>query len=649
MPFQKLLTVILFFSISIAHAQNKPFLFYPEKPTQGATIHFTYNPVNTALAGLKKIEAVVYLANTTCKAKDVPLNKTGQHYTGSFKLDTTSSGFFIVFSSGNIIDINTNEGYASMVYNKGGNPVIDAPIILANFYNYFGNRYAGIDIQPTKSLSIIEKEWIEHPELHSKFYATYTSLLSNVKKKEAAPEILPILSAELLKNNLTEADYSSIASVYDALKYKTQADSLRLEKKKKFPNGIWKKEETSSSLLAMTDPQKMEEALIDYIKRYPPITKDEKGTVNYIYSTIASFYAAGKENANLDKYMELAQKLPAADRADLFNRTSWYFARKDTLIGFCEKISKLAIQWTKEQIIEPTEPRPDDRSKKQWIKDLQEYCSMYANTYATVLLKQKKYSEGVKYAKQAAEFEEMKDAAYNETYAMLLEKTATPKAIQSKLEMLVAKGNATKETITIFRKALIKNLSSTANADAYLNKLTKTSSANKREALFKTLLNEEAPLFTLKNSAGATISLLSLKGKIVVVDFWATWCGPCKASFPAMQKAVDKYKDNPNIVFVFINSFEGDESFEERKKGITSFMAQNKYTFNVLYDEKSKDDPDTYKVAAQYKVSSVPTKFIIDGFGKIRFKVGGYSDSDDEAIEEITAMIDMLISTKKEN
>jgi len=149
--------------------------------------------------------------------------------------------------------------------------------------------------------------------------------------------------------------------------------------------------------------------------------------------------------------------------------------------------------------------------------------------------------------------------------------------------------------------------------------------------LRKSMINEKAPVFALVDLNGKKIDLGELKGKVVIVDFWATWCGPCKASFPGMQKMVNKYKDDPNVKFVFIDTWErGDE----KQKNAAEFIANNKYSFHVLMDN---DD----KVVAEFKVEGIPTKFVIDKNGMVRFKAVGFDGSDDKLMTELTAMIEM--------
>jgi thiol-disulfide isomerase/thioredoxin len=119
-----------------------------------------------------------------------------------------------------------------------------------------------------------------------------------------------------------------------------------------------------------------------------------------------------------------------------------------------------------------------------------------------------------------------------------------------------------------------------------------------------------------------------LKGKTVVLDFWATWCGPCKEAFPAMQAMVNKYKDDPTVQFLFVDTYEhGDD----KEKNASDYITGHKYTFRVLMD-------NTDEVAKEYKAKSIPAKFVIDKNGSLRFRATGFS-SEAELMEEIEAMV----------
>ena len=175
--------------------------------------------------------------------------------------------------------------------------------------------------------------------------------------------------------------------------------------------------------------------------------------------------------------------------------------------------------------------------------------------------------------------------------------------------------------------------------ETYLANLEKAALEKERAEWIKKMINIPAPSFSLTNLKGETVSLASLKGKIVILDYWATWCGPCVSSFPGMQKALNKYASNPNIVFLFVNTWQTEEN---REKLVTDFITAKKYNFNVLYDTKNVKDPSKFDVVSAYKVDGIPTKFVIDGDGNIRFKAVGFSGSDDGVVKEIDSMISLL-------
>ncbi|OGU60304.1 MAG: hypothetical protein A2X64_03675 [Ignavibacteria bacterium GWF2_33_9] len=113
-------------------------------------------------------------------------------------------------------------------------------------------------------------------------------------------------------------------------------------------------------------------------------------------------------------------------------------------------------------------------------------------------------------------------------------------------------------------------------------------------------VGSQAPDWALLDANGNKVSLNSLKGKVVVLDFWATWCNPCKIVMPTIQKIHDKYKSK-NVLVYGVNTWE--------KSDASKFMKENKYTYGLLL----KGD----KVAENYKVTGIPSLYVIDKNGKI--------------------------------
>jgi thiol-disulfide isomerase/thioredoxin len=172
-----------------------------------------------------------------------------------------------------------------------------------------------------------------------------------------------------------------------------------------------------------------------------------------------------------------------------------------------------------------------------------------------------------------------------------------------------------------------------AQWETYIADLEKESKEKRRAELAKLMINEAAPPFTLKSIDGSEVSLASLKGKIVIVDFWATWCGPCIASFPGMKKAVEKYKADADVKFVFIDTWENGEK-DKVKKSVADFIEKNAYPFHVLMDYDNK-------IVEQFKVEGIPTKFVIDANSNVRFKSVGFGGNADALVDELAIMIEM--------
>ena len=144
----------------------------------------------------------------------------------------------------------------------------------------------------------------------------------------------------------------------------------------------------------------------------------------------------------------------------------------------------------------------------------------------------------------------------------------------------------------------------------------------RRIALDSRREDRPAPAWELRDLSGKTVKMSDFKGKLIVMDFWGSWCPPCREELPSFQAMYDKYKDR-GVVFLGMN-WERAAEPGARMKAVTDFMARNKYTFPVIIDH------DRVAVEA-YEIEGFPTVFVIDKTGTIRYRNVGY----DEGVEQI--------------
>jgi len=134
-----------------------------------------------------------------------------------------------------------------------------------------------------------------------------------------------------------------------------------------------------------------------------------------------------------------------------------------------------------------------------------------------------------------------------------------------------------------------------------------------------------APAFQLHSAASTDLSLGDLKGQVVLINFWASWCGPCRQEMPVLEQLYKKYKA-AGFTLVGVN-------VEPKSADAEGFLKSTPVSFPILFD------PDS-KVSKLYEVSGMPSTVILDRAGKVRYIHHGYKPGEEsEYLDQIRALV----------
>ncbi|PZR28099.1 MAG: hypothetical protein DI535_08040 [Citrobacter freundii] len=446
--------------------------------------------------------------------------------------------------------------------------------------------------------------------------------------KETDTTALQAKLASLLSGN-SENDANLVLQYYSR-----KNDAVNWEKTKeivvrRFPLGFQAKQDATGKLYAEQDPAAKEQLYKDFESKF----KEAPGGM--LAFDVAASYAQQKKNVDKEKVLYYYNRIAAPG---LTNNLKLIVIQNLLQSGETEMAARLTREGLDALRIEVANPPAAQQPAEQGrpvANPKMEYHA-FQLMYAKVLSSQGNHKEALSYARDAYNADPKSGEAQTIYVTALIANNELKEAFPL-LEKQYRKGNITKDLKQKFKDTYV---AAKGSSNGYTELIGSIEKELRDSALVKIARlkgdQSEAPTFTLKNMDGKAVSLASLKGKVVIIDFWATWCGPCKKSFPAMQMAVDKYKNDKDVVFLFIDTW---ERIDKPLPAVKTFIKDNKYTFNVLMDLK---DPATQKcdVIESYKVSGIPTKFVIDKNGKIAFRMTGFSGGDESSVAEISAMIE---------
>ncbi|MCR4033579.1 MULTISPECIES: TlpA disulfide reductase family protein [Flavobacterium] len=595
----KKIYILLFLTVvNSLFSQNGKIYLKNSKFKVGAENTYVYEPPK----GL--IIEENYKANfiTTLPSEDnstfKKLVKKGKNYEFTTKVADSARTLLVVIINGQkMIDTNNDQGY--IVYLKTQNEVersktLANEIVIKGYGNYvFKLKTAS---KPEDQIVAYEKLFEKYPSLKSdKAYMSYLYQKFNVTQGKNNEENLAFAAKCLEKN--TEEYLMMALNLYDMNKMPEEKDKLEKEILAKYPTGMLA---TNKFLTRFAShPNKTEDYILKSIDTCKTKFKDQsKGALSRLYYNLVDIYLGEK---NLEKAIAVESNM--YDPEYIYNNLAWKLSgggieTPTQDLDFAIQVSKRSLD-----ILEK-------KSNEEFYAQYQNQFNMFADTYALLLYKKGDYEEAFKYQDSVRKAGGL-DAGGKERYLVMLEKVKSRDEVKKYVEDEInSDGVLPAGFLCKLKEIYIAENRPLAEYEIIKEKADQKAKAARSQDVINKFGSATAFDFTLKNLEGKDVKLSDYRGKVVILDFWATWCGPCKASFPKMQELVNKYKDK-EVTFLFVNTFENKKE-DEVLKNVTAYMTEKKYNFNVVFDSKTE-------VGNGYKIQSIPTRILISKDGNILF------------------------------
>jgi thiol-disulfide isomerase/thioredoxin len=658
-----LLGVVLLFSLTGTAQYKSPFSLYPEVCSQGDTVQVVYRPTLAGHNDSAGVKASVYLfRNFEWEGYDLPIKKTDSGWVTPYIVPSGTGMIAFHFLIGDSVDKGSRFPYGGLVHERPGKMAESGYMEWGLMRNKQKNGMmsgivpAGSVIEPNVTMIWIGKEW-SNPSVVKNLFPGIARAIKAAYPDKADSSLKKMAAYLLTQPDLTERQWIYIKNVYeDVLHDRTTADSLQKVILIKFPGGLEDRLSRLWTIYMQRDSAQKVAARNKFFTDFPlsrfpfeDYLDPESGDPSlggHIYIEM------GMRAFNAHRWDELAQIIHQSPFQYLdyfYTHDVMYPFRTDNPSITSKEALAISSLITGELLRRSHDSDPIVSGRQaiaptEWIHHIMTIDSGIFGYHLGLMADNGEAEKGAALAEKLAPYIGVADITFNDNYVRLLHQIKKDDQAIPVIKSAIYANAATPAMLSVL-EADYRRAKGTSNGflDYYQTLRSGQALAKEHASLEKALINVPGLSFQLPDMKDRTVDLAKLKGKIVVLDFWATWCFPCKSAMPGMQMAVNKYKEDPSVAFYFISTLEERPDY---KNSITNFLREKNYDFTVLCD---KTDPATGKSGLLFsqwapilKMNGIPQKVILDRNGVVRWVTSGFYGNVIQVADEVSYVIDLL-------